>query len=182
MTKVIRTTSTAGPDGRRIPVRSPSAGPAWYAPKRWMYRGGRPGRLARLMNGLSAWQFAHGMLSSRRWVTLEVAGRLSGRTVSLPVVVADHEGSHYLVSMLGDQANWVRNVRAAGGEATLVRRTRRQVRLVEVPVDGRAPILRRYLQVAPGARPHVPVPRTAPLREFQRVAASFPVFRIEDRG
>ena len=42
----------------------------------------------------------------------------------------------------------------------------------------RAPILQRYLQVAPGARAHFPVDRRAPLREFQQIADKFPVFRV----
>jgi hypothetical protein len=55
------------------------------------------------------------------------------------------------------------------------------VRLVEVQVDQRAPILRRYLDVAPGARPHIPVSRNAPVEQFELIAAQFPVFRIDDR-
>ena len=133
------------------------------------------------MNAFTAALYANGILSSSRGIRLEVRGRQSGRPVSLPVVVADYQGSRYLVSMLGSQANWVRNVRAAGGQATLVRRGRHQVRLVEVPVDQRAPILRRYLDVAPGARPHIPVSRNAPVEEFEQIAAQFPVFRIDDR-
>ena len=43
----------------------------------------------------------------------------------------------------------------------------------------RAPILRRYLQVAPGARPHIPLDRRAPLAEFERIAALYPVFRVD---
>jgi hypothetical protein len=121
------------------------------------------------------------VLSSSRGIRLEVRGRRSGKPVSLPVVVADYEGSRYLVSMLGSEANGVRNVRAAEGQATLVRRGRRPVRLVEVPVDQRAAILRRYLDVAPEARPHIPVSRKAPLGEFEQIAAQFPVFRIDDR-
>lgn len=46
------------------------------------------------------------------------------------------------------------------------------------PVRPAAPILRRYLQVAPGARPHIPVGRTAPLADFERVSSRYPVFRI----
>ncbi len=42
---------------------------------------------------------------------------------------------------------------------------------------GRA-VLRRYLELAPGGRPHVPVDRRAPLAEFERVANRYPVFRI----
>jgi hypothetical protein len=80
--------------------------------------------------------------------------------------------------MLGKDANWVRNVRAAGGRAVLRRGGREQVRLEEVEPGDRAPILRRYLAVAPGARPHLPVDRRAPLAEFDRIAGQYPVFRI----
>ena len=146
--------------------------------KRWMYRNNRPNQLAKFVNRLTALWFSSGVLSSRNWVTLEVRGRRTGRIVEAPVVVVAHEGGHYLVSMLGEDVNWVRNVRAAGGRAALRRRGRRAVRLVEVPVGERAPILRRYLELAPGARPHFPVTRRAPLSEFARIAGRYPVFRV----
>ena len=66
---------------------------------------------------------------------------------------------------LGNQCNWVRNVRAAGGVATIRHGRARACHLVEVPVEERGPILKRYLQKVPGARPHVPVDRNAPLAE-----------------
>jgi len=150
----------------------------WYAVIRWMYRTGRPGTLARAMNRISAAQFSAGMLSPARAMTLEVRGRRTGRVISLPVVVAGYHGGRYLVSMLGNDANWVHNVRAAGGRAVLRRGRPQEVRLEEVEPGDRAPILRRYLEVAPGARPHVPVDRRAPLAEFERIAGQFPVFRI----
>jgi deazaflavin-dependent oxidoreductase (nitroreductase family) len=149
-----------------------------YAVKRWMYRGDRPGLLARAMNRVSAVQFAAGLLSPARAVTLELRGRRTGRTISFPVVVADYEGERYLVSMLGEKANWVSNARAAGGRGVLRRGRRETIRLEEVDPDRRAPILRRYLALAPGARPHIPVDRHAPLSDFERVAPAFPVFRI----
>jgi deazaflavin-dependent oxidoreductase (nitroreductase family) len=149
-----------------------------YAVKRWMYRGGRPSALARVMNRFSAIQFSTGVLSSRHDVTLEVPGRRTGRLISCPLVVTDYNGERYLVSMLGDDANWVHNVRANQGRATLRRGGREQIRLQDVPAHDRAPILRRYLALAPGARPHVAVSRTAPLDEFARVADQYPVFRI----
>jgi hypothetical protein len=55
--------------------------------------------------------------------------------------------------MLGEDANWVRNVRAAGGRAALRHGHREAVRLEEVPADLRPAILRRYLAAAPGTRP-----------------------------
>lgn len=115
-----------------------------------------------------------------RVAALEVRGRRTGLRISLPVVIADHDGERYLVSMLGENANWVRNVRAAKGRAVLLHGRREQVVLDEVPVGERAPVLRRYLAVAPGARAHVPVAPGAPLAEFERVAERFPVFRVAD--
>jgi deazaflavin-dependent oxidoreductase (nitroreductase family) len=149
-----------------------------YGVQRWMYRTGRPGALAKAMNRVSAVQFSAGILSPARAMTLEVPGRRTGRLVSLPVAVAEYEGGRYLVSMLGEDANWVLNVRAAGGRVVLRRGGREEVRLEEVEPGDRAPILRCYLGVAPGARPHIPVDRHAPLEEFERIAGQFPVFRI----
>jgi deazaflavin-dependent oxidoreductase (nitroreductase family) len=146
--------------------------------RRRMYRGGRPHRLARALNRISARHFAAGFLGPRTWVTLEVTGRRTGHTVQCPLVVTVYQGERYLVSMLGQQANWVANVRAADGEAVLRHGRREPVRLVEVDAAQRAPILRRLLAVAPGARPHVPVDRHAPISEFQRIAADYPVFRV----
>ena len=146
--------------------------------RRWLYRGGRPGRLARALNRVSAIQFAAGVLSPASAVTLEVRGRTTGRLISFPLVVADLAGERYLVAMLGNETHWVRNVRAAGGAAVLRRRHREDVRLEEVDPGLRAPILRRYLALAPGARPHVPVDRRAPLADFERIAGQYPVFRV----
>ena len=144
---------------------------------RWLYRGQRPNWIARMLNRpwavLASWGDASNYL-----VNLEVTGRKSGRAVSLPVVVAVVDGQRYLVSMLGEHVQWVHNVRAAGGRAVLMSGGREEVHLEEVPAERRAPILRAYLQRAPGARPHVPVNKDAPLAEFEKVATAFPVFRV----
>jgi hypothetical protein len=50
---------------------------------------------------------------------------------------------------------------------------------VEVPPADRPPILKAYLARAVGGRPHIPVDPGAPLEAFERVAADFPVFRID---
>ena len=143
----------------------------------WMYKGGRPNRVARLLNGIWRRMAAAGW-APQRLSALEVRGRRSGKPISFPVVVADYEGERYLVAMLGEDVNWVANVRAAGGRAALSHGRREAVHLGEVDPDARAPILKRYLQLAPGARSHVPVDPKAPVEEFERVAAEHPVFRV----
>jgi F420H(2)-dependent quinone reductase len=144
---------------------------------RWLYRGGRPNVFARVQNRASARLFAVGIIMPDRCAELQVRGRRSGEIVSFPVVIATYKDGRYLVSMLGE-ANWVRNVRAAHGAAVLVHGRREQVCLEEVTGPERAPILRKYLQVAPGARPHIPVARRAPLADFERISPDYPVFRI----
>jgi hypothetical protein len=151
----------------------------WYRRKRQTYAGGRPNRWGRIQNRWAVHQFGVRWLDLGRGVVLEVRGRSSGRTVEVPLVVLRQGGERYLASMLGSGANWVRNARADGGRAVLRDGKRRdEVRLVEVPADERAPLLKAYLAVAPGARPHIPVDRRAPLAEFEAVAADYPVFRV----
>lgn len=142
-----------------------------------MYRGGRPNWLARALNRPSAVAASRG-LGGERMITLEVLGRRSGRTIALPLVPVPQDGERYLVSMLGPDANWVRNVEAAGGEAVLRSGRRERVRLVEVPTAQRAPIVARYLELAPGGRPHLPVAPGASPAEIDAVADRIPVFRI----
>ena len=152
-----------------------------HGTKRRLYGGGRPSRLAAALN--RGWAIVGSAgLGPKRLVTLEVRGRRSGRVTSFPLMEADYEGERYLVAMLGEGTNWVSNVRAAGGKAVLRHRRREAVHLEEVEPGARAPILRRYLQIAPGARPHIPLDRRAPLAEFERLAAQYPVFWVRADG
>jgi F420H(2)-dependent quinone reductase len=149
--------------------------------KRWLYRGQRPNRVARLVNRVWAAVGSSGV-SSNYLVTLEVKGRRSGRTLALPLVMVIMGGQRYLVSMLGENVDWVRNARAAGGRAVLRHGRREEVQLEEVAVGQRAPLLKAYLQRAPGARPHIAIDQDAPLREFEKIAARVPVFRVVGDG
>lgn len=145
---------------------------------RQMYSSGRGDQTARRYARLWRAVFSTGVMPPR-WVVLEVPGRISGRTTSFPLGMADANGRWYLVSMLGE-CNWVANVRAAGGHAVLRRRRRRPVRLVEIPPTDRAAVLRRYVEKVPGARPHIPVPKGSPLGDFAAVTDSYPVFEVVD--
>lgn len=120
--------------------------------------------------------FRFGLLP-RRWVTLEVRGRHTGLATRFPLGMADVGGQWYVVSMLGE-CNWVRNVRAAGGRATLQRCRAREVMLIEVPVEERAPVIRQYVRRVPGGRPHIPVDRHDPVEAFEAIASDYPVFAV----
>lgn len=127
-------------------------------------------------------------LSPRQVVTLEVPGRRSGVVRRTNLLLADHDGEHYLVALAGE-SQWVRNVRAAAGRVVLGRRRRRRAAtLVEVPVMDRAPVIRAYLlrwgrrpgstQVAREARDYFGVGADPTLAEIGSVADRYPVFRV----
>ena len=145
---------------------------------RLFYRDWRPTRLGRLVNRVWAWLSGLG-LTPRVLLTLQVKGRRSRRLRTTVLVVARHDGQRYLVSMLGEGSDWVRNVRAAGGEAFVKRGRSRPVKLTDVPVSERGPILKTYCHVATSGRHHFPVPYNALVSEFDAVAERYPVFRID---
>lgn len=151
----------------------------WYdAYLRRLYRGGRPNWWARVQNRASAKVFAAGAVP-RRAAALGVRGRRSGQVIWFPVALTEVGGERYIVSMLGRDVNWVRNLAAAKGRATLRHGRQENVRLVEVDPAVRGPILREFLRGAPGARAHVPIRLDAPAAEYQRVAVDYPTFRID---
>ena len=149
-----------------------------YRVKRWMYRGGHPDELTKLVNRGYAILHSIGIYPNR-FVTLEVIGRQSGKVISFPLAMVTLNGERYLVSMLGEDANWVRNITAAEGKARLRHGISESVLLKEVDVKLRAPILKAYLQIAPGARPHFPIDKEASISEFEKIASQFPVFKLE---
>ncbi len=139
----------------------------------------RPLKLTQISNRILSWLASLGLTPSRM-ITLEVKGRRSGATRSTVVNSVEYEGTRYLVSPRGE-AEWVRNVRAAGGEAVIRHRGRRRVGLEELSAEQRAPILQLYLrQNALSTRQHFGIDPHAPLEEFERVAAKHPVFRITE--
>lgn len=143
-----------------------------------MYVGGQANAKARRFAHVWAFVFAQGLMP-KRWVTLEVVGRRSGRIVRFPLGMSDYEGQWYLVAMLGEHCNWVQNVRAANGRVVLRRRHRHLCQLVEVPASDRPAIIQRYLEKAPGARPHFAIDRHAPLADFEAMDSRYPVFRVD---
>ncbi|MGE5305895.1 MAG: nitroreductase family deazaflavin-dependent oxidoreductase [Alphaproteobacteria bacterium] len=145
---------------------------------RLFYRDWRPTRLGKIWNGTYPWIYGLG-LTSQIYLTLQVKNRSTGRLGSTVLVVASYKGQRYIVSMLGNGSEWVRNVRVASGEAFIKRGRSRSVTLTEVPPQERAPILKAWCQVATSGRQHLPVSHDAPLSAFEAIAADYPVFRID---
>jgi hypothetical protein len=145
---------------------------------RVFYSGDRPTWLGKVVSRFTAWLTALG-LSPSVLATLQVKGRTSGRLRSNVLVVATYNGQRYLVSMLGEGSEWVRNVRAADGKAFIKRGQPHPVMLTEIPAEERAPVLKAYCQVATSGRHHFPVAHSAPVSAFEAIAADYPVFRID---
>jgi hypothetical protein len=145
---------------------------------RFFYRNWRPTRLGRLWTRILAWASGAG-LTPKILLTLQVRDRRSGRLTSTVLVPTDHAGGRYLVSMLRDNSEWVRNLRAAGGAAFVKRGRSRPVVLTEIPPEERAPILKAWSEIATSGRRHLPAPPDAPASAFEAIAADYPVFRID---
>jgi deazaflavin-dependent oxidoreductase (nitroreductase family) len=80
--------------------------------------------------------------------SLSIAGRRSGEPRSVPVIPVEVGGARYIVSTRGE-AEWVRNLRAAGGRATLTTKgTAEQVQATDVPASERPPVIEAYRKAA----------------------------------
>ena len=137
----------------------------------------KPSGLVKAMNSfvgrLASWGLIPGGTA-----LLQVKGRRSGQTRSTAVTWVEHDGQRYLVAPRGN-TEWVRNVKAAGGEAVLKHGKSDAVRLEELPVEQRAPIIQAYLKkTARVTKREFGIEPDAPIEEFQRIAPDHPVFRI----
>lgn len=137
----------------------------------------RPGVAERLFGRVLMQLVRIGLVRGHFYV-LEVRGRKSGRTISLPVDPLDEQGRRYLVCARGE-ANWVRNARAAG-QVTLVRALRRRRYAVrELPAGERAPLLKAYLtRFAREVQRFFPLSKDSPIEAFAALAPRYPVFEL----
>ncbi len=141
----------------------------------------RPGAVERSFGRILAFLVWIGLVRGHFYV-LEVRGRTSGRTISLPVDTLDFDGGRYLVCARGN-SNWVRNVRAAG-EIVLVRALRRRRYAVrELPRDERPPVLKAYLdRFAREVQRFFPVPKGSAVEAFNDLAPGYPVFELRAKN
>jgi deazaflavin-dependent oxidoreductase (nitroreductase family) len=137
----------------------------------------KPSGFVKAMNALFGRLASWGLIPGGT-ALLQVKGRHSGQTRSVAVTWVEHEGQRYLVSPRGN-TEWARNVKAAGGEAVLKHGKSESVRLEELPVAQRAPIIQAYLKkTARVTKREFGIEPDAPTEEFQRIAPDHPVFRV----
>lgn len=105
--------------------------------------------------------------------TLAIRGRVTGEPRRVPVIAVESDGARYLVSTRGE-SEWVRNLRAAAGQAELHGRGAPEpVQATEIPVEDRPPVIAAYRAVTGkmGSSYFATLPEPA----------DHPVFRIQSR-
>jgi hypothetical protein len=97
----------------------------------------------------------------------------------------DYRGNRYFVSLAGE-VDWVKNVRAAGGEAVIISRSRIPIRLTEIPPEERAPVLLAYVQKrafthsgAQASRRFFGLGPRPTLDDMEEIAGHYVVFKVE---
>ncbi len=113
---------------------------------------------------------------------LTVHGRKSGKPITTPIAIVVHEGKRYLVAAFG-VVSWVRNLRAAGGEATITRSRRTEkIHAIELPPEAAALIFREAVRAGGGGafvRQYQNVTADSSLEEFEREVLTRPVFLLQ---
>ena len=105
----------------------------------------------------------------------------------MPILRTRYRGDDYLVALAGE-SHWVRNVRAARGQAVVRRRGARQVHLEELASTERAEVIAEYLQAgqrrsgaeanADQAGFYFGLDPEPPTEDIEAIADNYPVFRI----
>jgi len=136
--------------------------------------------------GIKLWSFS----------LLTVRGRKSGKPIVTPLAIFVQDQNRYLIATYG-VVNWVRNLRAAGGEATLVRgRNTEKIHAIELEPEAAASIFREALRSGPPdipavifrvyrsllVLPYLNVTENSSLEEFEREALTHPVFLLQPEG
>jgi hypothetical protein len=133
--------------------------------------------------GIKVWSFS----------LLTVRGRKSGKPIVTPIAVFVQDQKRYLVAPYG-VVNWVRNLRAAAGVATLTwRRHSERIHVIELEPVAAAPIFRAALRSGPPGipavifrlyrslwvLPYLGVTEHSSLEEFEREVLTHPVFLVQ---
>jgi deazaflavin-dependent oxidoreductase (nitroreductase family) len=144
---------------------------------------------ARLSNAINASLVRMGIPMGNTSL-LTVRGRKSGKPIQTPVSIFVQGGKRYLIAPYG-VVNWVRNLRAAAGVATLTHgRHTEKIHALELEKDAAAPVFREAVRTDPPGIPAVFVRMSirftlsrylnvgvnASLEEFEREVLTHPLF------
>jgi hypothetical protein len=111
---------------------------------------------------------------------LTTRGRTTGLPRTNPMVPVDHGGRRWLVAPYGP-VSWVHKCpRGRAGEPAR-RRDIRDYTIREVSPEA-GPVLKRYVRIAPSARPYFQATKDSPVEDFAAEAARHPVFELTPAG
>ena len=151
----------------------------------------RVNAFVRIYNSITS-TLLHMGISIGSFTLLTVRGRKSGRPMETPIAIFVQGGKSYLIASYGI-VNWVRNLRATGGEATITRhRHTEKFHAVELPPEAAVPIFREALHSGPPGipdvliqvyrslfvLPYLNVTVDSSIEEFEREVLTHPVFLL----
>jgi deazaflavin-dependent oxidoreductase (nitroreductase family) len=130
----------------------------------------------RLANQIGIFAMKIGIAPKFQYI-LNVRGRKSGRVYSTPVYLVEEKDKRWLVSPYGEVA-WVKNAKAVG-EVTLTKNSiSKRYAVVELKAKESAPILKKYLVLAPITQPYFDSRPGSPVDSFFAEASRHPVFEL----
>ncbi len=110
---------------------------------------------------------------------LSVRGRKSGQIYSTPVYILEDNSKRLLVSPYGEVA-WVKNARAVGKITLTKGAETKEYKINELSPKASAPILKKYLALAPITQPYFDAKSDAPVESFLAEALRHPVFELAE--
>src|SRR5215467_8053243 len=123
----------------------------------------RPGRARHAENTIMSALTRAGLVP--RSYLLTTQGRKTGQPRTNPVVPVEHDGRRWLVAPYGP-VSWVHNARATGRVSLTRRRETHDYTIREVPPGEAAPVLKRYVRIAPATRAYFQATKDSPLEDF----------------
>jgi deazaflavin-dependent oxidoreductase (nitroreductase family) len=135
----------------------------------------RPSRARRVGDAVLSVFIRAGLVPSTYLLT--TTGRKTGRPLTNPATIVEHDGKRWLVAPYG-AVSWVRNARADNHVVVRRRFDRREYIVREVSAQEAGPVLKEYVRVATATRPYFQAARNAPVAEFVAEADRHPVFEL----
>jgi deazaflavin-dependent oxidoreductase (nitroreductase family) len=141
----------------------------------WSARQFRPSRARRVGDAIISVFIRLGLVPSTYLLTTK--GRKTGRPLTNPVTIVEHDGKRWLVAPYGP-VSWVHNARNDGRIVVRRRLDRREYTVREASAQEAGPVLKEYVRVAAATRPYFQASKDAPVEEFIAEADRHPVFEL----